>query len=134
MLSYRVENKYDFYDTICTWWDDWNFPRFSVTSLPERIFVVSRDGIDLYAMPVYFGDSDLCWIGFITGNKNTTKKDREGSLSFLLSSVESHMNKLGARLCMTVSGTPVLKKLFSDSDYILSGENINEYIKNIQNE
>jgi hypothetical protein len=32
---------------------------------------------------------------------------------------------------MTVSGTPVLKKTFADNGYLLSGENINEYVKNI---
>ena len=53
------------------WWDEWNFPHVSYTSLPERMFVVSMDGIDLYAIPVYVGDSDVCMIGFVTGNKKS---------------------------------------------------------------
>ncbi len=70
------------------WWADWDFPIVSYSSLPEKIFVVSYDSTDLYAVPVYSGDCDLCWIGFITGNKDSTKKQRTGALDFLLSNIE----------------------------------------------
>jgi hypothetical protein len=131
MFSYRLESKYDFYDTLCEWWEDWNFPVVSITSLPERVFVVSNDGVDLYAIPVYFGDSDLCWIGFVTGNKKSTKIQRNGALEYLIDMVEAHMKHIGARIVMTVSGTPVLKRLYETSDYTVSAKGINEYIKKI---
>lgn len=131
MFSYRLESKDTFYDTLCEWWADWKFPVVAITSLPERIFVVSNDGIDLYAIPVYFGDSDLCWIGFVTGNKNSTKVQRDGALEYLLDMVEYYMKGIGARIAMTVSGTPVLKRLYERSDYVISAEGINEYIKRI---
>lgn len=131
MLSCRLESKDTFYDTLCEWWADWKFPVVAITSLPERIFVVSNDGVDLYAIPVYFGDSDLCWIGFVTGNKRSTKLQRDGALEYLLDMVELHMKSLGARIAMTVSGTPVLKRLYERSDYVISAEGINEYIKRI---
>lgn len=131
MFSYRLESKDTFYDTLCEWWADWKFPVVAITSLPERIFVVSNDGVDLYAIPVYFGDSDLCWIGFVTGNKNSTKSQRDGALEYLLDMVEYYMKGIGARIAMTVSGTPVLKRLYERSDYVISAEGINEYIKKI---
>lgn len=131
MFSYRLESKDTFYDTLCEWWADWKFPVVSITSLPERIFVVSNDGVDLYAIPVYFGDSDLCWIGFVTGNKKSTKAQRDGALEYLLDMVEYYMKGIGARIAMTVSGTPVLKRLYERSDYVISAEGINEYIKRI---
>jgi hypothetical protein len=131
MFSYRLESKDTFYDTLCEWWTDWKFPVVAITSLPERIFVVSNDGVDLYAIPVYFGDSDLCWIGFVTGNKNSTKAQRDGALEYLLDMVEYYMKGIGARIAMTVSGTPVLKRLYERSDYVISAEGINEYIKKI---
>lgn len=131
MFSCRLESKDMFYDTLCEWWADWKFPAVAITSLPERIFVVSNDGVDLYAIPVYFGDSDLCWIGFVTGNKNSTKVQRDGALEYLLDMVEYYMKGIGARIAMTVSGTPVLKRLYERSDYTMSAEGINEYIKKI---
>jgi hypothetical protein len=131
MLSCRLESKDTFYSTLCEWWTDWKFPVVAITSLPERIFVVSNDGVDLYAIPVYFGDSDLCWIGFVTGNKKSTKVQRNGALEYLLDMVELHMKGIGARIAMTVSGTPVLKRLYETSDYTVSAKGINEYIKKI---
>lgn len=131
MFSYRLESKDTFYYTLCEWWADWKFPAVAITSLPERIFVVSNDGVDLYAIPVYFGDSDLCWIGFVTGNKNSTKVQRDGALEYLLDMVEYYMKGIGARIAMTVSGTPVLKRLYERSDYTVSAKGINEYIKKI---
>lgn len=129
MHACRLEHKEDYYKILCEWWKEWNFPMVAYSSLPDRIFVVSSGGVDLYAIPVYVGDADLCWVGFITGNKNSTKKLRSGALNCLNKYIENKMKESGCRVIMTVSGTPVLKKLFSDENYILSGESYNEYIK-----
>jgi hypothetical protein len=67
----------------------------------------------------------------LQGNKRSTKLQRDGALEYLLDMVESHMKSIGARISMTVSGTPVLKRLYERSDYTLSAEGINEYIKKI---
>lgn len=131
MLAWRLENKASFYDTLVKWWDEWNFPIVSYSSLPERIFVVSYNEIDLYAIPVYVGDSDMCWIGFVTGNKNTTKKQRIGALDYLLDKVETCMKYNGYKVILTISGTPSLKKLFKDNNYDISSGDTNEYVKRI---
>ena len=131
MFSCRIENKHDFYDTLCKWWMDWKFPVMSINALPNNIFVVSNEGVDLYAIPVYLSDSDVCGVGFITGNKNSTKALRSGSLDYLIKFTEQYLKQSGRKFIMTVSKTPVLKKRFEDNGYLLSGEGVNEYIKNI---
>lgn len=131
MFSCRIENKHDFYDTLCQWWTDWKFPIMNIDMLPNNIFIVSNDGVDLYSVPVYLSDSDVCWIGFITGNKHSTKNLRSGSLGFLLNYTEQYLKDSGRKFIMTVSGNQVLKKTFADNGYLLSGENINEYVKKI---
>lgn len=50
-------------------------------------------------------------------------------MSSLINYVENQMKNSGFRLIITVSGTPILKKTFSDNNYLLSSEGINEYIK-----
>lgn len=129
MLRWRLENKATFYDTLIKWWSDWDFPIVGYSSLPERIFVVSYDDTDLYAIPVTVGDSDMCMIGFITGNKNTTKEQRKGSLDYLLDKVETCMRYNGYKVIVTISGTPSLKRLFEDNNYNVSVGN--EYTKRI---
>jgi len=131
MHKCRLENRDDYYETLVEWWDKWNFPILLKSSLPERIFVVSADEVDLYAVPVYVSDSSWCWIGFITGNKDTEKKYRKNALNFLLYNVEQYMKSIGFELVMTVSGNSVLKKLFEDNNYKSSSKNIVEYIKKI---
>ena len=73
----------------------------------------------------------MCWIGFITGNKDAEKKIRKNALNFLLYNVEYYMKSIGYELMMTVSSNPVLKKLFEDAQYTASSKNIVEYIKKI---
>lgn len=131
MLSWRLENKKTFYDTLTKWWIDWDFPIVGYNSLPERIFVVSYGDTDIYAVPVYVGDSDMCWIGFITGNKNTNKKQRTGALDYILDKIETCMKYNGYNVILTVSGTPSLKKLFRDNNYEISSGDTNEYVKRI---
>ena len=131
MHECRLENSDTYYKTLVEWWTKWGFPVLLKSSLPKRIFVVSAEGVDLYAVPVYVSDSAWCWIGFITGNKDAEKKYRKNALNFLLYNVEQYMKSLGYDLIMTVSGSPVLKKLFEDSNYNSSSKNIVEYIKKI---
>lgn len=131
MFSCRIVDKVDFYDTLCEWWSEWKFPVLDIDSLPNNIFVVSKNEIDLYAIPVWLSDSNMCLLGFISGNKRTKKTDRANSLDYLVKYTESYLKDSGRKYIITVSGTPVLKKLFSDNDYILTGNNINEYIKKL---
>lgn len=129
MLRWRLENKTSFYDTLVKWWSDWGFPIVGLSSLPERIFIVSHDDTDLYAVPVYVGDADICMIGFITGNKQSSKEQRTGSLDYLLDKIETCMKYNGYNVVLTISGVPSLKKLFEDNNYNVSIGN--EYTKRI---
>lgn len=131
MHECRLENRDTYYEILVEWWSKWGFPILDKSSLPQRIFVVSAEGIDLYAAPIYVSDSALCWIGFITGNKDAEKKYRKNALNFLLYNVEQYMKSIGYGLIMTVSSTHILKKLFEDNNYTSSSKNIIEYIKKI---
>lgn len=131
MYECRLEYRDDYYETLVNWWTKWNFPILLKSSLPERIFVVSAEGVDLYAAPVYVSDSSWCWIGFITGNKEAKRNVRKNALKFLLYNIEHYMKSIGYDLIMTVSSNPVLKKLFEDAQYSSSSKNIVEYIKKI---
>lgn len=129
MHECRIEHKKDFYDVLCEWWSRWDFPFLPYDSLPNRIFVVSYDKKDVYAMPVYETDTNTCFIGFVTGNTLAKKNERKNSLNILNKFIEDNMRSLGFKVILTVTGTETLKNLFSQEGYIKTGENYNEYLK-----
>ena len=74
MLEFRSETVFNYYNTLVEWWNVHNFPVLSIESLPDNIYIVSREGLDLYAIPVYITDSNWCIIGFPTSNKMAPKE------------------------------------------------------------
>lgn len=130
-FKYRIVGKDSYYSNMVTMWADWNFPVLPKECLPEKIFVVSKDGIDLYAIPVYSTDSDFVILGFPVGNKRAPKEDKEGAFGFLLGKVSERMKGLGKTRLLTMSMNPKLMKEFEQSGFQISDEGTNFYIKNI---
>lgn len=132
MFKWRLVNREDYYPTLQTWWDLWEFPHIPITSLPTRIFVVYSGFVDLYAIPVYISDADFCWIGFITSNKDiprdTTKR---GALEYLVDKIETVMKYEGVNTILTTSDTPQLMKFFKSMDFKESDKETNYYTKQL---
>lgn len=141
MFKWRLENKEDYYDVLIKWWDSHNFPHLPYTSVPNRIFVVYTElrnttsgpleVIDLYAVPVYRSDSDVCWIGFPTSNKNTHSALKVGALEFLLDKLEVCLKYEGYNTIITTSAIPTLQEKFLRSGFEAKEDKVNYYIKNI---
>jgi hypothetical protein len=131
MKSYKVLNKVDFYETIKRWWMDWNFPVLNIDSLPENILVVYHNEEQACAIPIYMSDSNVCWIGFITSNKNASKKTREGSITFGLEVISILLKDTKYKNILTVTGNQFIDKSLNESGFKLTNKNIKEYIKNI---
>ena len=130
-MECRVETKESFISVLFQWWKGHGFPQLPVDALPKRIFVVANKGVDLYAIPVYTTDSNICWMGFTTSNPEATKEQKKGALKFLLETAEDIMSGLGFSLMVTTSDTPPLMECYSEGGYDLAEENVNFYIKKI---
>jgi len=131
MFKWRLENKNSFYHTLVEWWDNWGFPCVQKSSIPNSIFIVSKNEEDLYAIPIYKTDSDICWIGFPTSNRKAEKENKEGSLDFLMSKIEDVMKQEGFNIILTTSGTPKLMSLFSMREFTASDEGVTFYTKKL---
>jgi len=131
MKSYKVLNKVDFYNTMKQWWNDWGFPVLSIDALPENIVVIYHEEQEVYAIPLYLSDSNFCWVGFITGNKNASKIEREGSLTFGLNSVSDFLQYTGYKNLFTITSNSFIDKSLIESNFLITNKNIKEYIKNI---
>lgn len=130
-MNWRIENKENIYPTLLNWWEDWGFPKITISSLPSHIYVVDKEGVDLYAIPLYVTNSDICIIGFPTGNKKARRGLKEGALEYLLEIIETVCKSQGFRVLLTTSDTPKLMNVFESTGFTKSDEGTNFYTKTL---
>ena len=130
-MTFRLESRETYYETLVEWWTEHGFPILPFDSVPTKVFVVSRDNIDLYAIPVYSSDVSLCWIGFPTSNKKAPKELKSGALEFLMGNLQIAIRELGYKTIITTSDTPKLMNLFESQGFIASDQNVTYYTKRL---
>lgn len=128
-FKWRLESKENFYNVLSDWWRMWGFPIIPYEALPMRIFVVSKNNTDLYAIPVYITDSDVCWIAYPTSNRCADKELKTGAFQYLLGVVEIAMKYQGFNRLTTTSDTPKLMEMFEECGFIASDLQTNHYTK-----
>ena len=131
MKTYRIVKKEDFFETIKTWWMDWDFPVLNIDTLPKNIVVVYHEDQEVCAIPLYLSDSNVCWVGFITSNKKASKEARKGALTFGLDSVSEFLKYTNYKNLFTVTSNSFIDKSLIESNFLVTNKNIKEYLKNI---
>ena len=130
-FDWRLLDKSQCYDELVEWWEAhqaFEGRIIEYSSMPHRVFVVSKNGIDLYAVAVYVTDSDLCWIGWITSNPNSPLKLRAGALDFLYSIIAIVMKAQGFNQIISKTNNRGLKRVLESNAFVLA-ENANFYVK-----
>ncbi len=131
MFKKRIEHKENFYKTIEQWWVDNDFPNIGFSAMPENIFIVSKDDVDLYAVPLYITDSSICIIGFPTGNKTADKEIKVGALDFIIEEIKKDIKEIGYDTILTASMNPKLMDLFVRCGFSVTDEGTTPYILNV---
>lgn len=76
------------YDNILKgWWERWRWPIVPRNFLPDNGtggIMISKDGIDICAMFLYFANSDLCFLGFSISNPEYKENDRLKAIEKLI--------------------------------------------------
>lgn len=132
-FNWRLLNKSECYDTIVSWWKEhkaFNNKIIEYSSMPNRVFIVSRDGVDLYAIAVYISDSDICWIGWITSNPNSPPRHRIGALDFLHSIISTVMKSQGFKQIISKTTEKGLIKALENNSYMMV-EQSNFFLKKL---
>lgn len=134
MLNWRIVNR-DFQPTLKQWWEARGFPVLPKELLPNRIFVVYDNEMDLYAVPVYVTDSEFVWMGFPTGNPllhTYEGKDRIEAFQYIMDIIETTMKYEGYTRIITTSMTPSIMSNLETRSFIRTDEGTNFYIKILQ--
>ena len=131
-MEIRLFDKEKDYETLCEWWDDWKLPNHHPDALSETGIIISKDGVDICVGFIYSTDSYIAWCEFITMNKKTTKKQREGILEKLFEVMIEKTKAMGFKLIMVFGiedkKFPVLERLRrKNADTVV--ENVCQYYK-----
>lgn len=115
MFNWRLENRDSYYTTIRDWWEKheaFNGSILRKETLPNRVFVVSNDDKDLFAVPVYVSDADFCYIAFTTSNPYAELKEKVGALEYLYDKIQVSMKYNGfARVITTCNVSGLMRTL-----------------------
>tara|TARA_R100000306_G_C4294062_1_gene101639 strand:- start:82 stop:492 length:411 start_codon:yes stop_codon:yes gene_type:complete len=133
-MEIRSFDKEKDYKTLCKWWDDWGLVKHHPDALSETGIIISKDGVDICSGFIYSTDSHIAWFEFVTMNKKTTKKQREGVLEKLIEVMVEKTKVMGFKIIMCL-GTdeqdkkaPILARWRREkSDIIIN--NLSQYYK-----
>lgn len=137
-LFWKLERKEDCYKTLEKWWKQhkaFEGNNIPYESMPNRVFtaLLKEDGetIELYKVAVYVTDSDMCWIGWITSNPETTLKQRYRALEFLYKHIAFHMYTEGYNVLISKTKQTGLMKALDNTGFLNIEPQTNFYIKDL---
>lgn len=130
-MEVRIEKTSDFYLTAVKWWQKHRFPAPHISFLPVNVFVVSRDGNDLYCCFFYHTDSALAWLAYPISNLEIPKEKRIGALDFLILEMEKYAKENGYYLMFTTSPVKPVQDTLLSLGYKEGDISVNQYFKNI---
>lgn len=139
-FRWKLEDKSACYLRLVKWWKTHRaFEGGSIPyeSMPNRVFSVMReiDGewTELYSVAVYATDSDMCWIGWITSNPETTLKNRHRALEYLYNIISIEMSKVGFSVLISKTKQTGLMRTLDKTGFMNIEPQTNFFIKNIDN-
>lgn len=134
-MQYRVFDKQKDYNTLCSWWDDWNLPHHPPEALSSNGIIISKDGVDICSGFLYSTDSYFAWIEFVMMNKRVTKLQRKGCLEFLGDLLIKSADQLGFKVVYAfgvdcqANTQPVLDKWRNKNMCDKINHNMSQYYK-----
>ena len=87
------------WDTLVEWWDWWPGwvapPKDFLPNHGTGGFMVEKNNTPIVAGFVYFTNSKAAWIEYIISNPKYKEDDRQESIEFLLTELESFIKSMG---------------------------------------
>lgn len=134
-FNWRLEDKSVCYDRLKNWWEGhkaFDNKVLPYSSVPNRVFTVSKGDIDLYSIAIIITDTDICWVGWITSNPFVpTNRHKEGALEYLYNIISVVMRSQGFNTMVSHAKLKGLMKALDKSGFQLVEPETNFYIKKL---
>lgn len=111
---------------VYKWAEARNFPMPEVSLLPETLIMIYHNNRPSCCGFLYRTDSGVCWLAWVISNPDTTKEERETSLSVLFSCAKISASTMGFEALFTMSGHEGLKKKL-ESHFVVGDQNAANY-------
>jgi hypothetical protein len=134
--NWRVESTASVYPKLLEWWESRSFPPIPLENLPKELFIIYTllpSIEDVLILPIYTTGTATAWLGFPTINPHTSLSFEQKSEMFTygIDTVSTVLKYHGCNLLITTTNLPVVSKYLESSDFTVTDENVNFYIKNI---
>ena len=122
-FQWREVTKEDYYEVLVKWWEDWGWTPPPIHSLPKG-FIVSKDGVDLYAGFIYFTGTTIAWFEWIVSNKNAPIELRKGALDRLVDIISIIAKEKGVLSLFSTTNSSSFKNSLIKSGFGVTDEGV----------
>ena len=130
-LKVLLHEKSEFYPTYVKWCEMHDFPPMIFDCLPNTVFVCYSLNVPVYCVWLWNTDSGICWIGFLTSNKQVEYTQREGGIALLIEESKIYAKSVGYNSLFITSGDEIIIKELEKSGFVEADVNINQYYFNV---
>lgn len=100
-LTWRKATVKDYDNVLSQWWKDWDWPIVPTLGMLSDGYIVSKDGIDIYAGFIFYTGTTIGWIEFIVSNKKTTPEQKRGGFEKLIDVISVIAKDKGVSILFT---------------------------------
>lgn len=120
------------YSMLEKWWAAWGWPAVSKDILPDNGtggIMIEHDGKPIVAGFIYWSNSGLCWLDWVVGDPDGSKRIRPLAIKLLIETVEVMVKDAGKKCIMSISRSNSLLKIHKKLGWVVDETPSHEMIK-----
>ena len=132
-LVFRPLKEED-YETICKWWELWNWPVIPKEMLPDKGksgFIVEKNNIPIVSGFLYLTNSTGALLEWIVSNPEYREDDRKEAIELLINNAEIVCKNMGITYIFSIGRSKNLMKTHEKLGWQVDKKPSYEIIKNL---
>lgn len=120
------------YSMLEKWWAAWGWPAVNKDILPDNGtggIMIEHDGKPIVAGFIYWSNSGLCWLDWVVGDPDGSKRIRPLAIKLLIETVEVMVKDAGKKCIMSISRSNSLLKIHKKLGWVVDKTPSHEMIK-----
>jgi hypothetical protein len=119
------------YNMLCSWWKDWGWTSPPTMDMLPQGYMITKDGIGIYAGFLYYTGTTIAWLEFVVCNKDASIEQRKGCLEKLINVVSTIAKDKGIVSIFTSTNNKAYCNSLIKNNFIIGDSNTFQLIKNL---